>query len=141
MPLAGLAGVKTSDAARRRPYILTAHRSSFCHAELVSASVSGDVLEMARSGILKRVQDDICVLTAHRSQLIAHNSLLKTFFCQKSKSAVICRICVISVPLKILYKSVFPYKSSWKVKSAQLENFYFPVGKIFFSCWKVKISQ
>ena len=141
MPLAGLAGVKTSDAARRRPYILTAHRSSFCHAELVSASVSGDVLEMARSGILKRVQDDICVLTAHRSQLIAHNSLLKTFFCQKSKSAVICRICVISVPLKILYKTEFSYKSSWKVESAQLENFYFPIGKLFFLSWKIKISQ
>ena len=72
---------------------LTAHRSSFCHAELVSASVSGDVLEMARSGILKQVQDDhqlcsvvLCsYVTSHRSQLIAHNSK-------------ICRICVICVP-------------------------------------------
>ena len=94
----------------------------------MSASVRGDVLEMARCEILKQVQDDICVLTAHRSQLIAHNSK-------------ICRICVISVPLKILYKTEFSYKSSWKVKSAQLENFYFPVGKLFFFSWKVKISQ
>ena len=69
--------------------LLTAHRSSFCHAELVSASVRGDVLEMARCEILKQVQDDICVLIAHRSPLTAHRSLLKTqklvllFFCQK----------------------------------------------------------
>ena len=139
MPLAGLAGVKTSDAARRRPYILTAHRSSFCHAELVSASVSGDVLEMARSGILKRVQDDICVLTAHRSQLIAHNSLLKTFFCQKSKSAVICRICVISVPSKFFTKPYFRINPagkskvpSWKIFISQLEKYFFPVGKSKF---------
>ena len=47
----------------------------------------------------------------------------------------------ISVPLKIFYKTVFPYKSSWKVESAQLENFYFPVGKLFFFSWKIKISQ
>ena len=82
----------------------------------MSASVRGDVLEMARCEILKQVQDDICVLTAHRSPLI-------------------------SVPLKILYKTVFLYKSSWKVESAQLENFYFPVGKLFFLSWKIKISQ
>ena len=67
-------------------------------------------------------------LIAHRSQLITHNSK-------------ICRICVISVPLKILYKTAFLYKSSWKVESAQLENFYFPVGKLFFLSWKIKISQ
>ena len=93
--------------------------------------------------ILKQVQDDIwshllfklsfwgsqfnTYVKSHRSQLIAHNSLLK--------------ICVISVPLKILYKIAFSYKSSWKVESAQLENFYFPVGKLFFLSWKVKISQ
>ena len=90
---------------------------------------------MARCGILKQVQDDhqlcsvvLCsYVNSHRSQLIAHNSLLK--------------ICVISVPLKILYKTVFSYKSSWKVESAQLENFYFPVGKLFFLSWKIKILQ
>ena len=70
-------------------------------------------------------------LTAHCSLLIAHNS----------KSAVICRICVICVLLKILYKTVFLCKSSWKVESAQLENFYFPTGKLFFLSWKIKISQ
>ena len=80
------------------------------------------------------------------SILIAHNSLLITHYPKRSyvkisKSVVICRICVISVPLKILYKTEFSYKSSWKAESAQLENFYFPVGKLFFSCWKVKISQ
>ena len=101
----------------------------------ISASVRGDVLEMARCGILKQVQDDhqlcsvvLCsYVNSHRSQLIAHNSLLK--------------ICVISVPMKILYKTEFLYKSSWKVESAQLENFYFPTGKLFFLSWKVKISQ
>ena len=55
---------------------LTAHRSSFCHAELVSASVRGDVLEMARCEILKQVQDDICVLTSHCSPLTTHHSSL-----------------------------------------------------------------
>jgi hypothetical protein len=64
-------------------------------------------------------------LIAHRSSLIAHRSPL-TAHC---------------VPLKILYKTEFSYKSSWKVESAQLENFYFPVGKLFFFSWKVKISQ
>ena len=105
------------------------------HAELVSASHREPFLVLFRGQILKRVQDDICVLTAHRSQLIAHNSLLKTFFCQISP------LTAHRVPLKILYKTVISYKSSWKVESAQLENFYFPVGKLFFSCWKVKISQ
>ena len=57
-------------------------------------------------------------LIVHRSPLIAHR-----------------------VPLKILYKTEFSYKSSWKVESAQLENFYFPVGKLFFLSWKIKISQ
>ena len=61
--------VFSSDAARNVP-TLTAHRSSFCHAELVSASVRGDVLEMARCEILKQVQDDICVLIAHRSKAV-----------------------------------------------------------------------
>jgi hypothetical protein len=42
---------------------------------------------------------------------------------------------------KIFYKTVFLYKSSWKVESAQLENFYFPVGKLFFLSWKIKFSQ
>ena len=58
------------------------------------------------------------LLTAHRSSLIAHR-----------------------VPLKILYKTAFSYNSSWKVENAQLENFYFPVGKLFFLSWKIKISQ
>ena len=40
----------------------------------MSASVRGDVLEMARCEILKQVQDDICVLIAHRSSLITHCS-------------------------------------------------------------------
>ena len=83
---------------------------------------------------------DVPTLTAHRS-LLKTQKLVLLFFCQKSKSAVICRICVISVPMKIFYKTVFSYKSSWKVKSAQLENFYFSVGKLFFLSWKVKISQ
>ena len=43
--------------------------------------------------------------------------------------------------IKIIYKTVFLYKSSWKVESAQLENFYFSTGKLFFLSWKIKISQ
>ena len=69
------------------------------HAELVSASHREPFLVLLRGQILKRVQDDICVLTAHRS-LLKTQKLVLLFFCQKSKSAVICRICVISVPLK-----------------------------------------
>ena len=110
------------------------------HAELVSASHREPFLVLLRGQILKRVQDDICVLTAHRS-LLKTQKLVLLFFCQKSKSAVICRICVISVSMKILYKIAFSYKSSWKVESAQLENFYFPTGKLFFLSWKIKISQ
>ena len=112
------------------------------HAELVSASHRKPFFVLLRGQILKRVirlrssktsyifwmrygQDDICVLTAHRSSLTAHRSPLNAH----------------RVPLKILYKTVFLYKSSWKVESAQLENFYFPVGKLFFLSWKIKISQ
>ena len=104
------------------------------HAELVSASHREPFLVLLRGQILKRVirlrssktsyifwmrygQDDICVLTAHRSSLTAHRSPLIAH----------------CVPLKILYKTVFSYKSSWKVESAQLENFYFPVRKLIFS--------
>ena len=43
--------------------------------------------------------------------------------------------------MKILYKTVFSSKSSWKVESAQLEIFYFPVGKLIFLSWKIKFSQ
>ena len=50
---------------------------SSCHAELVSASVRGDVLEMAHCEILKQVQGDICVLTAHYSQLITQTPTTK----------------------------------------------------------------
>ena len=35
--------------------------------------------------------------------------------------------------MKILYKTVFSYKSSWKAGNAQLENYFFSVGKSFFS--------
>ena len=84
-----------------------------------------------------------CTQTSLLSPLIAHCSRPKNLFLcsyvKISKSVVICRICAISVPLKILYKTVFSYKSSWKVESAQLENFYFPVGKLFFLSWKIKI--
>ena len=59
---------------------------SFCHAELVSASVRGDVLEMARCEILKQVQDDICVLTAHCSPLTTHPSLLISYLSKNKKS-------------------------------------------------------
>ena len=58
-----------------------------------------------------------------------------------SKSAVICRICFIRMPLKILYKNAVLYKSSQKVENAQLEKYYFPTGKLFFLSWKVKNFQ
>ena len=67
------------------------------------------------------------------------------FFCRKN-SKLIAHYVLLSkkynpYAIKILYKTVFLYKSSWKVESAQLENFYFPVGKLFFLSWKIKISQ
>ncbi|MBQ5721537.1 MAG: hypothetical protein IIV67_04545, partial [Bacteroidaceae bacterium] len=50
-----------------------AHRSSSGHAELVSASVRGDVLEMARCEILKfvieREQSQACLNYAEREQI------------------------------------------------------------------------
>lgn len=52
------------------------------------------------------------------------------FFCQKNP-------CVI----KILYKTIFQYKSSWKAENAQLGKYYFPVGKLFFFSWKIIFSQ
>ena len=97
--LAGFARVKTSDAARRRPY---SHRSSLIAQDPKTCSFV----------LLSKIK--IC---GHLSNLCHQRAI------------------------KILYKTVFSYKSSWKVKSAQLENFYFPVGKLFFSSWKVKISQ
>ena len=50
----------------------------------MSASVRGDVLEMARCEILKQVQDDICVLTAHYSQLITQNVLMSNLIAYRS---------------------------------------------------------
>ena len=46
-----------------------------------------------------------------------------------------------SCAIKILYKTEFSYKSSWKVENAQLEKYYFSTGKLFFLSWKIKISQ
>ena len=116
----------------------------------ISGSVRGEGQEKARCQMLKQVQHDIwrhllfilsfwgsqfntSVEKTHGSLLITHNS--KRSYVKSHRSPLI------SVPLKILYKTVFSYKSSWKVESAQLENFYFPVGKLFFLSWKIKISQ
>ena len=77
-------------------------------------------------------------LTAHCSQLTAQKLVL-LFFCQKSKSAVVCRICIICVPSKFFTKLNFhinpAVKSkvpSWKIFISQLENYFFPVGKSKF---------
>ena len=67
------------------------------------------------------------------------------FFCRKNSKRIAHNVllskkhnpCVI----KILYKTVFPYKSSWKAGNALLENFYFPVGKLFFLSWKIIFFQ
>ena len=61
------------------------------------------------------------------SKLIAHNVLL-------SKNHNPCAI-------KILYKTIFPKKSSWKAGNAQLEKYYFPTGKLFFLSWKFIFFQ
>ena len=53
------------------------------------------------------------------------------FFCQKKNPCTI----------KILYKTIFQYKSSWKAENAQLRKYYFPVGKLFFFNWKIIFSQ
>ena len=108
------------------------------HAELVSASHREPFLVLLRGQILKRVQDDICVLTAHRS-LLKTQKLVLLFFCQKSKSAVICRICVICVPSKFFTKLNFRINPagkskvpSWKIFISLLENYFFSVGKSKF---------
>ena len=67
------------------------------------------------------------------------------FFCRKNSKLIAHNVLLSKkhnpYAIKILYKTVFPYKSSWKVKSAQLENFYFPVGKLFFLSWKFIFFQ
>ena len=67
------------------------------------------------------------------------------FFCRKN-SQLIAHYVLLSkkhnpYAMKILYKTVFPYKSSRKTGNAQLENFYFPVGKLFFLSWKIIFFQ
>ena len=61
------------------------------------------------------------------SKLIAHNVLLSK---KHNRYAI-----------KILYKTIFPYKSSWKTENAQLEKFCFPTGKLFFLSWKFIFFQ
>ena len=85
-PLAGLAWfawVKTSDAARRRPYLFTAHRSPFNNGTQMTQmrQITADLIFWQRN---KRTyfSFDTSVLM---SNLIAHNSLLIT---QKSVVSV-----------------------------------------------------
>ena len=47
----------------------------------------------------------------------------------------------ITMMIKFFDKLNEQRETSWKVENAQLENFYFPVGKLFFLSWKIKISQ
>ena len=98
------ASIKSPHCIRSRTALsLPTHRVAFfrspliflssCHAELVSASVRGDVLEMARCEILKQVQDDICVLTAHHSPLISSQknqcgAPIKSPHCIRSRTAL-----------------------------------------------------
>ena len=60
---------------------------SSCHAELVSASVRGDVLEMARCEILNKFRMTFVYspLIAHLSQLIPHRSLLISYLSKNKK--------------------------------------------------------
>ena len=67
------------------------------------------------------------------------------FFCRKN-SKLIAHYVLLSkkhnpCTVKILYKTVFPYKSSWKTGNAQLEKFCFPTGKLFFLSWKFIFFQ
>ena len=87
---------------------------------------------------LRTLHADVPTLTAHLS-LLKTQKLVLLFFCQKSKSAVICRICVISVPSKFFTKPYFRINPagkskvpSWKIFISQLENYFFPVGKSKF---------
>ena len=87
---------------------------------------------------LRTLHADVPTLTAHRS-LLKTQKLVLLFFCQKSKSAVICRICVISVQSKFFTKPYFCINPagkskvpSWKIFISQLENYFFSVGKSKF---------
>ena len=87
---------------------------------------------------LRTLHADVPTLTAHRS-LLKTQKLVLLFFCQKSKSAVICRICVICVPSKFFTKLNFRINPagkskvpSWKIFISQLENYFFSVGKSKF---------
>ena len=87
---------------------------------------------------LRTLHADVPTLTAHRS-LLKTQKLVLLFFCQKSKSAVVCRICIICEPSKFFTKPYFrinPARKSkvpsWKIFISQLENYFFSVGKSKF---------
>ena len=106
------------------------------HAELVSASHREPFLVFLRGQILKQVQDDHLLWAI----VICYIEV------QKQQKRKVCPYVLLSkkhnpYAIKILYKTVFPYKSSWKAGNALLENFCFPTGKLFFLSWKFIFFQ
>ena len=75
--------------------------------------------------------------------------LIKTyvlmFFCRKNSKRIAHNVLLSKkhnpCTIKILYKTIFQYKSSWKAENAQLGKYYFPVGQLFFFSWKIIFSQ
>ena len=122
--LARFAWVKTSDAARRRPYIFSSH--AYYHLVMLNLfqhltaslflSFSAD-----RSWNEFRMTFVYSPLTAHRSPLIAHRSPL-----------IACHWKFFTKPnfrINPAGKSKVP---SWKIFISQLENYFFSVGKSKF---------
>ena len=67
------------------------------------------------------------------------------FFCRKNSKLIVHNVLLSKkhnpYAIKILYKTIFPKKSSWKTGNAQLEKNDFPTGKLFFLSWKFIFFQ
>ena len=136
--LARFAWVKTSDAARRRPYVSSSH--AYYHLVMLNL-FQHLTASLFLSFSADRSWNELFAF-AHRKHLIFFEwGMVRMTFVYSPLIAHRSSLIAHCVLMKIFYKTVFSYKSSWKVESAQLENFYFPVGKLFFLSWKIKISQ
>mgnify|MGYP003441798606 CR=1 FL=1 len=125
---------------------------TLCHAELVSGTVRGEKLVKgaekipikARSEILKQVirlrssKTSLIILRYGQDDIWRYLLLILSFWdSQFNTSVKKHNPCAI----KILYKTTFSYKSSWKAGNALLEKYYFPTGKLFFLSWKFIFFQ
>ena len=138
--LAWFAWVKTSDAARRRPYI----SSSYAYYHLVMLNLFQHLTASLFLSFSADRSWNEFRMTFVYSPLIAHNSLLIIHYSKRSsvKNQNL-RSSVESVSSACHWKSftkayfrINPAEKSkvpsWKIFISQLENYFFPVGKLKF---------